>query len=163
MPFDEEDDSSLASKPGVKKPAIKSIFDNKVKKPSKEEADRNASIINDRLNSYHSRALELSNNYKKILEDTTLSQNKSLISIDIEAENLIALGQLAIDMNLDEQEDVGMGSVGLCSLLLRCMLIQRDKINTLDYQNYQLESRVKDLENKLEKVLVSVDTKKDGE
>lgn len=163
MPFDDDDDQDNKPRVGLKAPKNKSIFDGIPKKPSKEEADKKASEANDKLNSYRTRAMELAITYKKLLDDKTLVQNKTLINSEIESEVLSSLAQLAIDMNTDENETEGMGSVGLTSLLLRCMLIQRDKINQSDYELHTLNSKVKNLESQLEKVLSLIDTKKSGE
>jgi len=159
----DESDEQTSARPGLKKIKGKSMFDGKPKPPSKEASEKIANEANDRLNSYRSRAMDLALKYRKILDDKTLPQNKTTLTTDIEAEILGALGQLAVDMNTDEDEVESMGSVGLNSLLLRCLLLQRDRVNSIDYENSVLEKKVKSLEFKLENILQVLDGKKTSE
>lgn len=157
MPFDDDDDDGeIVSKKnvGLKLSNKKSMLDTIPKKPSKEEFSKKAAEVNDTLNTYNTRAADLALKFKKVLEDKTLAQNKTIFSTDSERELLSNLVQLAIDMNTDEHELEGMGAVGLITLLLRSVLIQRDKINMLEYNQNLLEKRIKDL------VIVPVDIKK---
>ncbi len=164
MPFDEEDEiEDTRPRGGVKPPKSKSIFDNKPKPPSKEDSERRATAANNQLNSYNNRAFELAMAFKKALEDKTLPQNRTVIGVELEKELLGNLGQLAVDMNTDEHEVEGMGSVGLISLLLRCLLLQRDRMNTQEYSIHNLEGSVKNLQLSLEKLLAPVDAKKQSE
>ncbi len=110
--------------------------------------------------------MELSLAFKKIMEDKTLAENKNVFASDIEMETLGGLVALGIDMNTDENETEGMGSIGLITLLLRCMLIQRDKINASDFKLHTMSNAIKTLEKKIEelsKAPVALDTKKDSE
>lgn len=50
-----------------------------------------------------------------------------------------------------------MGSIGLISLLFRSLILQRDKINKLEYSFFLLEQKIKNLESK------SLDTNKNNE
>lgn len=167
MPFDEEEDEEeVVAKVGVKLKNSKSMFANKPKKPSKEDFERAASEANNKLNSHNDKAMELSLAFKKILEDKTLSENKNIFATDVEMETLGGLVALGIDMNTDENETEGMGSIGLITLLLRCTLIQRDKINASDFKLHTMGNTIKTLEKKIEelsKASVTLDTKKDSE
>ena len=89
--------------------------------------------------------------FKKILDDKTLLQNKNIFSLDLEKEIISNLARLAIDMNTDENEIEGMGSVSIITLLLRTSIIQRDRINSLEYKSTLLENRIKELENAAKK------------
>lgn len=152
--FDDKD--KIAPKINLQPSINKSIFDNIPKKPSKVDFERKAHEVNDRLNSYADRSAELIPLFVKLLDNKELSENKSVMVGDIEKEIIGKLMQLGIDMNEDEYEKEGSGSIGLNVLLMRCLLIQRDKINELDYGMAQLKSEIKSLkaaaiDNKSEK------------
>lgn len=147
MPFEDKDPKDLRAKQsGLKISNEKSILNTIPRKPSKEEFEKKAAAVNEQLNSYTDRAAELSIQFKKVLEDKTLLQNKTILSTDLEREVIGKLTQLGIDMNTDENEKEGMGGIGLIALLFRSILIQRDKINSLEYANKQLEVRMQEIE-----------------
>jgi hypothetical protein len=141
-------------KTGLKISNEKSILNEISKKPSKEEFEKKAAEVNQQLNSYSERAIDLAMQFKKALEDKTLPQNKTPFALDAERELLSKLTQLGQDMNNDEHEKEGQGSLGLVMLLFRTVLIQRDKINALEYGLNKLEQEVKRLS------LPSIDTPK---
>lgn len=114
------------------------------KKPSKEAFEQKATEVNDTLNSYGMRASDLSFRFKRALDDKTLAQNKNPFQQAAESELLSGLVQLSIDMNTDEYENEGAGSVGLSALLLKTALIQRDKINELEYKLSLLDKQLKE-------------------
>jgi len=93
---------------------------------------------------YKNRAWELAVRYKSFIEDSKLKENKSSIVLDIEKETIDSLISLASSMNKDENQPEGEGSNALCMLLLKCMLIQRDKINDLNYRISNLEKNKTD-------------------
>lgn len=144
MPFDDEDQKPSPSKPrvGLKLNNANSMFAKDEKKPSKVESEKSAREAVNRSQQYKERAAELVNQFVKILNDKTLENNKNIFSKDLEGEVINKFIQLAIDINLDEDEDDGMGSVGLINLLLKCLLMQRDKINNLDFVINQLKNKV---------------------
>lgn len=156
MPFDDEEEKDIQPnrKIGVKLNNANSTVKEIPKKPSKEEFAARASVANEQLNAYAERGSDLALKFKRALDDKTLVQNKTLFSESAERELLSSLVQLGIDMNLDELELEGMGSMGLIMLLFRTVLIQRDKINSLDYNVNLLEKKIKELS------ATPVDTKK---
>lgn len=123
----------------------------KSKKTLKEEFEKKANEANDKMNDYNDRAAQLTSSFKKVLEDKTLLQNKNVFSLDLEKEVISNLAKLAIDMNTDENEIEGIGSVGIITLLLRACLIQRDRINTIEYNQSLLNNKIKELESSLNK------------
>lgn len=123
----------------------------KSKKNLKEEFEKKANEANDKMNDYNDRAAQLTSSFKKVLEDKTLLQNKNVFSLDLEKEVISNLAKLAIDMNTDENEIEGIGSVGIITLLLRACLIQRDRINTIEYNQSLLNNKIKELESSLNK------------
>jgi hypothetical protein len=161
--FDDDNDSESAPRvqKGVKVNNSKSIINELPKKVSKEEFVAKAKEVNNQLNKYGERATELALNFKKILDDRTLIQNKTHLAHDMEKEVLNALLELGVDMNVDQHEEEGMGSMGLIMLLFRSVLIQRDKINQLDYTASLFSKQLKVIEKILkEKNLMSIDDKK---
>jgi hypothetical protein len=122
-----------------------SMLDALPKKPSKEDFEQKATEVNDTLNAYGVRASDLALRFKRTLDDKTLPQNKNPFQQAAESELLTNLVQLSVDMNTDEHEQEGMGSVGLSALLLKTVLIQRDRINDLEYKLSLLDKQVKEL------------------
>jgi len=127
------------------------FFKKSNKKPSAADFQREVDEKSSRANSYKDRAAELASSFKKILDDKTLLQNKNIFSLDLEKEIISNLARLAIDMNTDENEIEGMGSVSIITLLLRTSIIQRDRINSLEYKYSLLENRIKELEDAAKK------------
>lgn len=144
MPFD---DAEVKPKVSVKQQGAKSMFDNTPKKPSKQEFEKKAEEVNKQLNSYPERASETVPLFLKLLEDKTLPDNKNVFANDLEREIITKLVDLALDMNADEFTRDGEGSVNMIAFLFRCFLIQRDKINSLDYTIKQLKDEIKKLSN----------------
>ena len=118
-----------------------SMVDALPKKPSKEAFEQKATEVNDTLNSYGIRASDLALRFKRVLDDKTLTQNKNPFQQAAESELLNGLVQLSIDMNTDQAEIEWMGSVGLSALLLKTAIIQRDKINELEYKIFLQEKK----------------------
>lgn len=82
---------------------------------------------------------ELSNKYTSSIKDKTLSENKSPLQKEIETDIAKQLTNIALDLNNDEQQPEGVGSIGLLMLLLKTNLIQRNIINDLGYKVHKLE------------------------
>lgn len=164
MAFDDDDDDDDKNQPrnfkGLKTDNSKSVINSIPKKVSQEEFLNKAKSVNEKLNKYGERATDLALKFKKILEDKTISQNKGILAQEAEREVLNSLVDLGIDMNVDEHEEDGMGSIGLIVLLFRSLMIQRDKINQLDYNLFMLNKQFKTLEKSIEIKLESIDSKK---
>jgi hypothetical protein len=148
VPFEDDalDDETIKSEALKANPFFK-----KSNKPSASDFQKAADETNNKVNSYKDRAAELASSFKKILDDKTLIQNKNVFSLDLEKEIISNLARLAIDMNTDENEIEGIGSVSIITLLLRSSIIQRDKINSLEYKTSLLENRIKELESAAKK------------
>lgn len=148
MPFDEEDDETLKEnikkKSGLKKVSSqKSIFDDLPKKPSSEEFNKKVTSLQERSDSYKVRGAELATNFFKILDDKTLKQNKSVFAKEFERELINSLVNLSIDINNDPAEKEGMGSLAIIVTLLKTSLMQRDKINNMEYELENLKKELK--------------------
>lgn len=144
MPFDEEEESQdIAPKVGLKNVSSqKSMFDAMPKRPTQEDLTKKVNHSQERASSHKTRAAELSSQFNQIMNDKTLKQNKSIFARDMERELLTKMVQLAIDVNNDQYEHEGMGSLSWIVLLLKTSLNQRDKINQLEFAVSQLEKRL---------------------
>jgi len=145
MPFDEEDDNDLSpqsQKVGLKKVSSqKSIFDSMPKKPNQEDLDQKVKGIQERASQYKSRTADLAVQFNKTLADKTLQQNKNLFQNELENELLKNMVRLAQEINADELERDGEGSLSWITLLLKTCFNQRDRINKLEYSLNQLEKK----------------------
>ena len=153
MPFDEEEDkpSVQSQKIGIKKVSSqKSMFDKIPKKPTQAQLEQNVKQIVDNKSSYKEQAAQLSFQFKNIMKDKTLEENKNVFVRETEQEVLAEMIKLAVTVNNDEYEDEGMGSLMWVILLLKTTLWQKDRINHLEYDNSELRKKVTELENKAE-------------
>jgi hypothetical protein len=158
MPFDDDDKLPQTPKIGIKYQG-KSIFDDLPKKPSLDEFTKEAQEVNKKLEGYGKRASELVAQFKKLMDDKTLPQNKNQFASEIEKEVISNMINLAIEINSDENEIEGMGSVGWIALILKYLLVQKDKINQLEYSNLTLENKIKEQNTILNSILNKLDIK----
>ena len=145
MPFDDVEEKPTPSPvKGVKLNNNQSVFkdsirDNEANQNFDGKADR-AFLKNE---SYKQKGYDLAIRFRKLIEDQTLRQNKTELSNKIEKDVLTELVKLAVDMNKDENQEEGMGSMGVIIILLRTCLAQRDQINELSYKFDQLSKEIK--------------------
>lgn len=103
----------------------------------------------------------MSSQFNQIMNDKTLKQNKNIFAREMERELLTKMAQLAIEVNNDQHEHEGMGSLSWIILLLKTCLNQRDKINQLEFSFSQLEKKLdsgaisKEIQEALDKKKVS--------
>jgi hypothetical protein len=157
MPFDDEEKEEVAqqNKKGLKQVSSqKSIFEKKKEeqRPSAENFEKKIEEINKKNNDYKSRAAELALSYKKLILDKTLTQNKTVFSEEIEKETLSKMVSLAVEINNDEDEQEGMGTLGWVTLLLKYFLHHRDRVNNLEYQVLTLQKINEELKKDLNKL-----------
>jgi hypothetical protein len=139
MPFDDNDSEDVVKAPsrkiGLKKTNTQQqINKTEVKAKFEQQADEQFAKIED----YKQQMWDLSVKYKSFIESKVLSENKGPISLNLEKEVLDKLVQLAIEMNEDATQPEGVGNTALCMLLMKCMLLQRDTINSLSFKLDQL-------------------------
>lgn len=79
------------------------------------------------------KAFELGKAFLNILNDKTLPENKGPIAKSTEVEILTGLIEYGTSINNDENESEGAGSISIIMILLRSILILKDKINALEY------------------------------
>lgn len=151
MPFDDDGyDASRRPKKGVKI----SNKDSTVPQPKssgKAVFEGRAENAFSTYEEYKQRTWDLSTKYKSFIEDKILPENKSIITRELEKEVLDKLVALASDMNADEYQPEGIGSVALNMLLMKCMLIQRDTINSLAYKVQKLERETVEIKSAVKK------------
>jgi len=119
---------------GVKKAGQKSMFEGKPKPQTPQEFQDKVQKAEDRKSSHKQRAADLYLQFQKSMADKTLPQNRNILSRDTEREMLQEIMQLAMDINRDEQEQEGMGSLTCITFLFKTIIFQRDKINELECQ-----------------------------
>lgn len=150
--FDDKKDDSppqVKQRVGLKLNNSNSMFANVPKKPTQAELDQAVKESMGKDQDYKERAAALSLSFTKLLNDRTLLQNKNVFAADLERETIGKLAQLGLDLDNDENvEEAGMGSIGLINLLFRSLLIQRDKINNLDYELHELQLKLNSLVDK---------------
>jgi hypothetical protein len=152
---------------GLKKVSSqKSIFDTLPKKPTQDDLDRKVNQIQERNSSNKTRAADLASQFNHALADKTLKQNKNVFAKEMERELLTKMLQLAVDINGDDSEQEGMGTLSWVALLLRTCFSQRDKINQLEFTVSQLERKLEPttLATFISKeIKANLDKKKDSE
>jgi len=90
---------------------------------------------------YKQKIWEYSLKYKSLIESSILPENKTSISSSIEKEIIDALISVPSEMNDDINQPNCIGSTALSMLLMKCMLLQRDRINELSFKLDKLEKR----------------------
>lgn len=159
MPLDDDNEdlpAQRSSKVKIKEvSAQKSIFDSLPKKPSQEDFEKKVQHIQERNIGYKQKTAELALQFKKIFEDRTLPSNKSIFAVDLEKELLGKMIRLAIEINSDPLEQEDMGSLSWITFLFKMILLQRDRINKLEYALMQINKNVEllsDLKNTKESI-----------
>lgn len=146
---------------GLKLTNQNSVFANVPKKPTVAEQEQIVKEVIKRDQDYKERAAALSLSFKKLLDDRILPKNKNVFVADMERDVIGKLAQLGLDIENDENvEELGIGIIGLTNLLFRSFLIQRDKINMLDYAIHEQQLKLNELELKLNSLVDK--TKTDG-
>lgn len=107
---------------------------------ARDEAKRAAELEKSR-----ERLAEALDQFIKFLTDTTLPENRSVSEREQQTKLLASLPRLGSDLNKRNLEE---GSMVIASTCLNSILVLRDEINKLKYQNYFLKKRVDELESK---------------
>ncbi len=82
---------------------------------------------------------DLTSTFMGMIKDSTLKENKGPIQLDLEQQICKDLTELSLELNQDETQPEGIGSAGMTLLLLKIVMVQRDKINELGYKISKLE------------------------
>lgn len=145
MPFEEKDPKDYAPKIGLKKSAgqQKSMFEDRPKPPSPQKFQQQVRTVEEIKSGYNARAADLYLQFKKVVLDKTLPQNRNIFNSETEKEILQGMMQLAQEINDDPNEQHnGMGSLTLITCLLKMCLAQRDRINELEYSHLLLQKKL---------------------
>jgi hypothetical protein len=157
-PFGEDDDNEQILEPKVTVKNVgsqKSMFSKPLpSRQAQEQFEEDVKHAVDRSMDYKGRAAELASQFKKMMQDKTLPQNKNVFIQDSEREVLTKMVQLAVDINNDPNEQEGMGSLTWITLLFTTCLSQRDRVNKLEYAMTLLDKKIDSL---------GVDKKKNSE
>lgn len=153
MSFNDDDNyDPTRNNPRLKKVgAQKSMFDGKVKKPTQSEFEEQVNKTLENNTNHKMKVAEFAMQFRKIMADKTVPQNKNLFSKELEAEVLTKMIRFASEINNDPNEPEGEGSLGWIALLFTTCIVQRDRINLLEY-------KVSQISNKLD--TMSIDKKK---
>lgn len=117
-----------------------------IQKQAKKTFEEQAAATHQRLEGHLKEAYELGVEYTKLMADTRLPENVGPFEQGFEKEVVRKLINYGITVNADRQEQEGMGSVSLITLILKSMFKMRDKMNGLSYNQHLLERRVQHLE-----------------
>lgn len=109
-----------------------------------------------RLDEYKKRSWDLGVKFKGLMESSVLPENKSALLKDLESETLVQLAQLANDLNNDEAQPEGTGSVALAQLIMKMLLFQKDTCSLQRFKIEKLEKNVSGLESKIEELAFEV-------
>jgi len=143
----EEEQSAQSQKIGLKKVSSQqSIFESMPKKPTPAEFEKRVQQVQERASSYKIRASELALQFNRAMVDKTLPGNRNLFQQEVELDLLRSMVKLAQEINNDDQENEGEGSLGWITILLKTCFTQRDRINNLEYGYLQLEKKLKELD-----------------
>jgi len=142
---DDDDDQLIVNKPkfGLKQLSSEpSMFANMPPKPNQDSFEQKVKGVAEKTSTHKIKAAELATEFKKMMLDKTLEQNKSIFAKEVEREVLSKMVQLAVEINNDPDEQEGMGSLIWITLLFSSCLAQRDKINKCEYLISQLEKKI---------------------
>lgn len=140
-----EEDAKLQKerRGGSKLNASKSIFTKEIinKETFEEQADDAFEAIQDRKQ----KAVELVQQFWSLIKDETLASTKGPMKKSFEKEIVSKLLNFASEMNNDEKEPEGAGSVAIITLLLKTVLYLRDSNNDFKYRLSELERKIQKL------------------
>jgi hypothetical protein len=140
MPFE---DKTISGKKGLKINNSKSsVITPKSDKEEEIAFERSAKEELEKQEEYKSRWHELGPRFRSIIENRVLSQNKSLITKDLEQEALNKIILLVNEMNTDINQPDAYGATSLLMLIMKMMIVQRDTINNLSFKIEQMEKNV---------------------
>lgn len=153
MPFEEDELEIEDKKDNLGKVSNKkSIFDNSIKKQNINDFKQNVQKMQDKNFSYKERTNDLAIKFKKIIESKVLPENKNIFILEQEKQILAEIVSLASEIDNDENEQIGIGSLSWIVQLLKTSLYQRDRINKLEYSNLLLNKKFEELNSKFLKI-----------
>jgi hypothetical protein len=110
---------------------------------SQDEFEENVGKITSTMADHRNVLTELATKFVQTLRDKTLAENKMPLSKQNEASLLGEIINTVQAIDTDENEPVyDYGTYTLLTLLLRCFILQRNRINELSYMASKVESLV---------------------
>jgi Trp operon repressor len=168
MPFDDDykDLSKEQPKPsGLKNVSSqKSIFEGQTRKPTQQEFEQRVHTIEEAKSGYKAQTADLAIQFNKMMADKTLPENKNIFAQDMEREVLKRMIRLAEVIDNDPNEEkIGTGSLSWIAVLLKTCMIQRDRINQLEYALSTITRNPALIETINKEITKALDKKKVGE
>ena len=90
-------------------------------------------------------AFTLTTKLLSMMKDKTLDGNKDTISRDEEKKVISEYVNFARLINSDPSKEESLGTLSLVTAMTRCILVQRDRINELEYESQKLRKSVEKL------------------
>jgi uncharacterized protein (UPF0147 family) len=110
----------------------------------KQQFELNADKTVEYQNEKTRKSVEVISKFLNLSQDKTLPRNKGAIAKDVEKEIRQELLNFTIELNNDENEDnMAYGSVIAINVLLKIILLQRDRLNEIEYEIESLKKNAK--------------------
>lgn len=135
---------------GVKLSSKKSRLFGKINE--KKNFEQMVNNANEQHQNYLSEAFELGKQYKELISDKIITDNKGYLVENREQEVIGKLIDYAVRVNNDKIEQKCMGSVTLLTLALKCIIKLRDRYNDIEYKYHILERNHIRLEEKFNRI-----------
>ena len=110
----------------------KSRFESK--KQLKQQFEESVKEISESSNEKKIKGMKLSASFIEILKSGTLQENKGPIEKNVEQDVLKQILDFSNELNNDPSEPEGLGSVAVSAILLKSVLLLRDKVNELSHE-----------------------------
>jgi len=94
-------------------------------------------------------AFDIAHRFMMVLKDKTLDANKNVVVRQGEKQSIMDLIDFARLINSDENQEDNIGTMSIISTLIKAVLIQRDRINEIEYKLSKTESEVSSMSRKL--------------
>lgn len=113
------------------------------KADEEEEFKMKATALMDSRQSQKDRGMALMSQFITSMKEKVLPANRGVLAQDFEKKLRSELVQLVIEINNDVAEPKdGLGSATMFAAILRVVMLQRDRINELEYRLLQLERKL---------------------
>lgn len=99
-----------------------------------------------RLEDSRKQLFELVSKFRGLMSDATLTENKTATSKEVESTTVLEVTKTAWDLNFQNLDE---GTMTLMSLLLHSVLLTRDELNKLKFQNAYLARQVASLKQQV--------------
>ena len=96
-----------------------------------------------KIEEYRGEMFRLATEFKRMINDQVLPENKGPIVANLEKENLDKLIRLSSAINQDDTQEEAAGCNALCMILMKCILSQRDNINKLSHSMHKMEMHIR--------------------